>query len=43
MLAYDTINYALFTDDKSELGMEELMGEANTLRAVHQKVYILSQ
>ena len=25
-------------DDKSELGMEELMGEAYTLRAIHNKV-----
>jgi hypothetical protein len=26
------------SDDKSELGMEELMAEAYTLRAIHEKV-----
>ena len=34
----DCVHRPIYADDKSELGMEELMGETYTLKAVQNKV-----
>lgn len=39
-LSYSCIINPLYSDDRSELGMEELMAEGYILRAIHEKVYI---
>ncbi len=37
------VNVIVYADEKSELGMEELMAEAYTLKAIHDKVCQLAR
>ena len=39
----DCVHRPIYADDKSELGMEELMGETYTLKAVQNKVCLATQ